>query len=99
MYLLLGVDCVSVDNCLVRHFLIINNYKLIIIYIMEDSSKQNKPSILLPILNLTKQPTKYQLDLDTNETHSQPRKILFTEHFIDQTVSDRLNTAILDETF
>ncbi len=52
-----------------------------------------KPLNKLPILNLTRQGTKYQLELD-----DQPRKILFTDQFIDQSV-DRLNTAILDETF
>jgi len=52
-----------------------------------------KPLNKLPILNLTRQVTKYQLELD-----DQPRKILFTDQFIDQSV-DRLNTAILDETF
>ncbi len=52
-----------------------------------------KPLNKLPILNLTRQATKYQLELD-----DQPRKILFTDQFIDQSV-DRLNTAILDETF
>jgi len=53
----------------------------------------NKPINKLPMLNLTRQGTKYQLELD-----DQPRKILFTDQFIDQSV-DRLNTAILDETF
>ncbi len=52
-----------------------------------------KPLNKLPIFNLTRQVTKYQLQLD-----DQPRKILFTDQFIDQSV-DRLNTAILDETF
>lgn len=64
---------------------------------MEDTN--NKPSLFkLPTLNLTRQPstkttTGYKLD------EAPPRKILFTEHFVvDQSV-DRLNTAILDETF
>jgi hypothetical protein len=62
---------------------------------VENTSKPNKLPIL-PLFNLTKQPstTKYQLELDDQP----PRKILFTEQFIDQSV-DRLNTAILDETF
>ena len=60
---------------------------------VENNNKPVKLPIL-PFLNLTKQgTTKYQLELD-----DQPRKILFTEQFIDQSV-DRLNTAILDETF
>ncbi len=77
--------------------MIINNCKLIIINIMEGTN--NKPSLFkLPTLNLTRQPstnttTGFKLD------EAPPRKILFTEHFVvDQSV-DRLNTAILDETF
>ena len=60
---------------------------------MVENKTNNNKLPTLPILNLTKQSTKYQLEFD-----EQPRKILFTEHFIDQS-ADRLNTAILDETF
>jgi hypothetical protein len=57
---------------------------------VENNKSNNLP--ILPILNLTKQgSTNYKLD-------DPPRKILFTEQFIDHSV-DRLNTAILDETF
>jgi hypothetical protein len=62
-----------------------------------DSNKTGL-SKLIPILNLTKthQTTNYQL-----ETTPPPMKVLFSEHFIPHVVdqSDRLNTAILDETF
>jgi hypothetical protein len=59
---------------------------------VENTKSNNLP--ILPILNLTKQgSTNYKLELD-----DPPRKILFTEQFIDHSV-DRLNTAILDETF
>jgi hypothetical protein len=63
-----------------------------------SGGKQLPPKLTLPFLNLTKQPSTTMSEISES---AQPRKILFADHFIvDQsTTPDRLNTAILEETF